>query len=116
MIFTLSFNDFKQRAGGHIYILEKEDRWCFYSVLQGSEVLKSVVLKSPDQEKNVMFVERNISGKSNIVKIMDAREEGKLDVVDSTDYFSDEVEYLEHVGGEYPPEPLVEDPVDDMGQ
>ena len=49
-----------------IYIIEKDSEWEFYTS-NGPFVVKCVVEKSSNQEENMIFIERFLSGRSNII-------------------------------------------------
>jgi len=70
MIFIVDWQVFQQRtANGNVYVVENEDNWDFYHVVQGSEIMKCTVAKNKEKpEENIMFVERNINDKTNIVR------------------------------------------------
>lgn len=84
IIFIVDWTNFKTRSpAGNIYVFETETQWDFYSVIQGSEVMKCSVAKSEKPEENMMFVERNISSKPNIIrclKVIDSSMEKEIPV------------------------------------
>jgi superoxide dismutase len=56
-----------------VFILETEDTWEFYTSDKIFTV-KCIVEKQANQEENIMFVERYLSGHTNFIKIIMPKE------------------------------------------
>jgi len=52
-----------------VYISEDEVKWDLW-VADGAIILHCEVIKSETSEENIMFVERNFSGRPNLVKVV----------------------------------------------
>lgn len=71
MIFVVGWPVFHMRTGGcNIYVDEYDDRWEMYAVMTSAEVLKCVMRKSDNTERNIMFVDKHLMDNRNVVKVM----------------------------------------------
>ena len=77
MIFVVSWAAFQARtAGANVYVVEEDDRWNLFAVMSSAEVLKCVMLKSENAERNIMFVDKHLMDKRNVIKIIGVEEGG----------------------------------------
>ena len=71
MIINVEWEEFHLRfyLGGTIFIKEHTAYFEFITH-EGVATIRSVYLKSVDNEKNIMFIDRYITNKKNIVKVL----------------------------------------------
>lgn len=73
-----------------IYVLETDELYHFWTH-QGIFFVKSTYMKKEDQEENMMFVERYLTGRSNIIKAINIQPKEDIAPI-SPDSPSDEQE------------------------
>lgn len=72
-----------------VFVKEYEEYWEFYTCDKIYKI-KCVLEKSEDQEQNLIIIERYLSGRTNIVKVLDIAESYETVEEDITEAISDD--------------------------
>lgn len=72
MIIVLNWQTFHSRYynNSRIYVKESDEYWEFYTQ-DGVIIIKSVVEKDEDEQKNIAFVERFLQGREDVLRAME---------------------------------------------
>lgn len=70
--FVVSWNVFQQKFlyQNTIYVLELEDKWCFYTY-QEHAFIRCFIEKFSTKEENLIFIDRFFKSGQNIIPVMD---------------------------------------------
>ena len=103
MKFVVDWQTFRTKSKtGNIYYDEYDTYWIFYKVVQGSEIMVCKVNKSYHTERNIMFIDKNITNNPDMIRIKHIIEDNYMvtkqdDMINFDDMLNDSEILIEEV-------------------